>query len=943
MSGRGTTKAGTYGGRQFRQRAIKKKQENIEREREFRKELRKAQKPKTLRDPKSIKPGVGALAYEDVQGNLQHLARLSEEKARDIQLAVNTMPLRQDPRYIMEIRERLEQQRQERLGINPEDRDDGVDNADVVNALHGDPELAGFEIAPDEADTEDPTPHAEAPEFVGDADKDEGELQYGASGMAQPDRVEKPDWMDGGEPPAEMTEPLMGEALDDLAGELMDMSVQDEVGDLADQMAQTEITEIDEPMDADTDTDEEVERFARDLDRAGEGRIKFNQKAKWTEGGLTDRTEAMKEMTASLREKRAVGPSSREPKPHKWSQAGPRPEGTLPRDIFGEEAGEDPRIAEQDPEWQAHIRETGALSGHPEGLPTPMEEEVEFEGFESGKGRKIPKGFIRGLAPTSKHDTGHRIDAFKRDKKGNLKVGAKGLAFTDEYKKLQEGRIMDLRPGLPGKDVGANDPAIDFTGGKRSRAIPSGKKQEEYKERLGYGDIKPSERPLLEKDKRTGEWTQVMGPIRHPKTRKVLRRLLPEDKTDPRDKKDKTYKQHKSGRYATGDEILEPKTFSSAGRKKPIEEVWGLAQKGMSRDETGETDRQYIRTAEGKLVKAPGFEYQAPHRDPWEGSRAVAKEPGKRATKKGFHGIKAGTEHAGMGEAEVKSKLYRKTAREKDPDYVPSDQKGAQAGFQYGAGVSQWDKKGKPAVLENVGGHSGMGAGAKVQLTSDDFAEAPSDTGISAEELEALKGFERKPSSKLVPAFPGAQDIVAPRSTIDPKTGASRSIIDPVMTDLKAGRPSKWMAKGRTPQLFHETMLRKERERPEMSEEQAEALIQQYENLPRSQGGALPNSLLEGVLAEERADPTSLMMDYSNEVEDDMDELAQEMEDFLMEEPGKSDLTEEESYRKMREIEYEDHGVPMEANDFDRNAYLNKKFGTKFAPTWEGHIRDPRG
>ena len=630
MSGRGTIKAGTYGGRRYREKRERKIKELKEEEKKFQKALKEVSQPVKVKDPSQLKRAEksktqlvkkyrGVLNPEGEEVDIRPVAPSGLD--RDIQLAVNTIPIRVDARYIMKIREALAQQ-EEQADENPEDRDDGWDVADTQNALH----MHGGG-------------HAE--EGVED---EEGDIQLGAEGRAQPDRVEEalPDWADVQPDPSWQEEPvegLMGQELDDLADEMLDFLSEEEV-------ELSPIVRHVAPMD-------EEEAFANKLDAVydrGAGQI--------GDMHVRDKIQAQLKSKEETAERPEVwgGVSGGYERVHKWSEAG-------------------------------------------------------------------GSAFLGGLAPELTEE-GHGLDYYKKDKKGKVKIGAKGMAPTDEYKALLEGRVMDERPGMSGKDI---------ISGTRSRAIGEGKKQKEYKERMGWGDKpkKESGRPFLMEE-------------RDPKTRK------------------------KTGK------IVE-RQLTLAGHKHKIEEKWGLERKGMSRDPTRKTDREGV-----------GLQYGEQFRDAWEGRRAIAKEPGKQFTKR--------------KEAETKHKLYEKTRREEDPEYRPRDLTGAKAGFGYGSGMGLWDtgKDAKQKVLQNVGGHS-VG-GTKVQQTSDDFNVAELPTGISTEELEALKSYVPQ-SAKMGKAFPGAENIYAPRSMINPTTGVSEwrpssNITNPPMADAQATNPSTPMPGG---------------------------------------------------------------------------------------------------------------------------------------------------
>ena len=359
--------------------------------------------------------------------------------------------------------------------------------------------------------------------------------------------------------------------------------------------------------------------------------------------------------------------------------------------------------------------------------------------------------------------------------------------LTKEGHELYKGRIMDMRPGYAGKDL---------TTGEKSRGKYVGVQLEKRKatsrpvlasappsrggeitardteEYIFDESIDPIQSEIQKKEVAKG-WVRnpnfgqptrvepltiehMKGVVRHPKTRKPLRKLVKGDKKDPKDKDDKTYKKYKSGRFATGDIIEEHKTFTTSGKpdaQKPVEEYWGLAQKGMNPDAPADLPE--------------GSVWEGKTRDPWAGRRTIGGAPKKRATKKGFHGIKAGTETAGMGEADVKAKLARKKALEKDPNYRPSDMRGAKGGFNYGSGVDNWARKdfdeyqSTPATeLRDEVENEDIDDATLSQLKS----YAPQDT------YRGLHGVHKTPK------FPSRPD-------------RPRSITNPPMNDLQATNP----------------------------------------------------------------------------------------------------------------------------------------------------------
>ena len=192
-----------------------------------------------------------------------------------------------------------------------------------------------------------------------------------------------------------------------------------------------------------------------------------------------------------------------------------------------------------------------------------------------------------------------------------------------------------------------------------------------------------------------------------------------------------------------------------AKRSKPISEMWGLDKKGMSRD---------------------GNEA---YRDPYEGRRAVAKQPGKDASKK--------------REAETKHALYIKSQRDLDPNYVPR----GYDGFKYGAGASDWDKKAnKDARLSNAGNYKAQNENG-VQLTSDDFGVSSKlGDGMSDDDYILMKRRQAQlpqhNANRLIPAFPGASSIVAPAASID-----WMGISNPPMRSLISQSDQKFIERAR--------------------------------------------------------------------------------------------------------------------------------------------------
>jgi len=708
MSSRGTIKAGTFGGRQFRQRQKATTATNIQREKTIKKRM------KGRATSIKIKEGFGgnfapyptterALRDEDDIGQIQRASAVPLQyplgrgtatdgmsaRARDIQATINTMPLMENLDFK---RQQREEQQLEEFG------DDAFD--DDLDA-EMDAAFAEMDDAEGGQEVEAPT----AGEEVGEIGEEAPD--YGTAGAGEGQAVDMPDWMAEGDAAqaGEYEEGFMGDDLDGLANDLIDM----DVGGGAD-------------MPDDLDIDEMTAGL-------GSVRVAPSQRTRPTRS-LVDELDFRKR----ARQQRSNDLSV--------------PAGELPPSQG--QVNWDPRIAEQDPEWQRRY------------------------------GGQEPKyALYRGLGPTPQ-EIKYPSDRFQRDRQGNIKYsgkttmqGTRPPMLTDEAKAFEMGRTMDLRPGHIGKDVSANQPQLkditradkdgnfkNFEGGASSRRKP-----------VMSADIRPSTRPIMEGEE------QLQGPVRHPKTRQVLREMMPGDKVDKGrknaegkmvggDKKDATYKKYKTGKNATGPPILEDKTFSSAGKKYLPEEKWGLEQKGLSRDETGATDLPRDKV---------GMQYNAPHRDGFEGSRIVGKEAGKRATRR--------------REAETKRANFVKTEREKNPDWLPQ---GYGGGFNYGAGFADWDKdkkgadKSKHQALKSNDKDYQYDMGGVVMSGASGELDNPD---ISAEELEALRGYKPTPidSNRLVPAFPGAQDIFAPANRMrQGRSQPPKSFTNPPMTNLQA-------------------------------------------------------------------------------------------------------------------------------------------------------------
>ena len=739
----GTIKAGTFGQRRWREAQIKTQRENRQRESTIKKEIRKATKGKRRKPDRKFSskarpvsetwtevegrtmrgneygqdPGGGRPRQRPLQFNERGdvvIGQGLDDRAREIQQVVDTMPLVQDNRYIMQIRQQLQAQ-EDGIAENPTE-DDGMDIGDIQDALH-------YE--------------------AGQVDE-EGNITLGASGRAQPTQVaELPEWASGGaipDLPEEATMPTLGDELDDLMDDFagVGVSADMEVAGLLDKVATIDLQD-----------DEDLTEWEAELDKIA-GRTTPEQRE--------HETALMKEKTAQFRAKRRAGVGA--------GGHGYHPE----RHITGHES--------------ADLSAGG----------------TRIKNLSKPDGDRQPSRYIGGLAPSSTHDLGHRSDLYQREVKEG---GGEGIRFkegkdysgkvieapqlTKEGHELYEGRIMDMRPGYAGKDL---------TTGEKSRGKYVGVQLEKRKatsrpvlasappsrggeitardteEYIFDESIDPIQSDIQKKEVAKG-WVRnpnfgqptrvepltiehMKGVVRHPKTRKPLRKLVKGDKKDPKDKDDKTYKKYKSGRFATGDIIEEHKTFTTSGKpdaQKPVEEYWGLAQKGMNPDAPADLPE--------------GSVWEGKTRDPWAGRRTIGGAPKKRATKKGFHGIKAGTETAGMGEADVKAKLARKKALEKDPNYRPSDMRGAKGGFNYGSGVDNWARKdfdeyqSTPATeLRDEVENEDIDDATLSQLKS----YAPQDT------YRGLHGVHKTPK------FPSRPD-------------RPRSITNPPMNDLQATNP----------------------------------------------------------------------------------------------------------------------------------------------------------
>lgn len=595
MSGRGTIKAGTFGGRRYREKAVKTTKQN----KELAKDIKASQKalapkskqikdlPQKARLPRAggvlnAPLGRGGLGlapatFQDMEqeeipfvGKKPFAAytQSRDDRARDIQRTANTMPLMQDANYLNLIRREVEQRHRE------------MNNPDI-----------DFEDYNEQDDIEE-----EQAVEAGEVDEETGDVEYGTA---------DPGIGNFGEVDALDFDPFADN--DDIIDE-------QELG---------------------TDSDEEAEAFGRALDKAGEQKNLAEEIAR--------RRKARQQSAMSI-------PGGDRVRPNRFY---------------------DPKI-----DFQA---EDDSSSGIRTKTTDPTKQTQ----------------YIRGLAPQEKMPTKYPIEFYKRKKATKkegggtkLDIGAKGnLKPTDEYVALQEGRVLDTRLGMAGRDIET---------GTRSRV---NLKTEKTKKKVI---------PLFD--------GQKLGIMRDPKTRKIL--------TDRK-----------------GNPKLEKRNLVLAPREKPVEELWGIDRKGMSRDEDN-----------------------PPTRDPYEGRRNVAKEPGKRATKR--------------READTKHALYVKTKREEDPNWQPRGHNE----FQYGAGMPantrrfSQIKQGKEAVLKNEG------AG---QYIPEPFQ--PDLTGNNAPIVGADRMRMDMVQNALVPAFPGATDIFAPKKSM--RRGVSQApmqnITNPPMAPMQ--------------------------------------------------------------------------------------------------------------------------------------------------------------
>lgn len=630
MSGRGTIKAGTYGGRRFREKQKKSEAE----QKQLKKDIGKAQKERAPKSkqirqmPKKVVPGsiVEDWKYDEIAGQMKKggdfgntgggrpqqrvlegvLGRGGKytdpsqstiDRARDIQRVVNTMPLVQDQRYLSLIRQEVEQRNREANNpdIDFEVDDDGgwdVEDENVEQAIGA---------------------MAEA----GIADE-EGNVEYGTA---------DPGGMDG------------FDEIDNLG-----------LDPFADPVA----------GDEDDDDDEDYELPPRPQASAVE------------DGPKPSLAEKLEQMKKARRDKaRASGDLS-------------VPAGEKSRVRY------DPRIAEQDPEWQRRFAgQYPATRGGP--------------GADASTRSDKPGALYRGLAPGFKHPTKYPSDNFERDARGNIKT-KKVKTITakdakDNFDIIRPNLTAEAEARLEGKTKDLRYP--------RAKEVEKGARSRVKKDEVAIqGKIPKRVIPLGE------------GPVRDPRTRKI--------KTDRQ-----------------GNPKMEQKTLTIAPREKPIEELWGFEQKGMSRDESGASDiaptpdkLRDPNTLELEPNRTLGMQYQPPHRDPYEALRAVSKAPKARATK--------------AREAETKHALYIKSRREEDPNFVPRGHNE----FQYGAGKpanTRWFdqiKSGKEAILKSEGARTYQPEPINRTLT-----EVMDSTGdeVSDAEFQALKSYERIQDPPMAP------------------------------------------------------------------------------------------------------------------------------------------------------------------------------------------------
>ncbi len=687
MSGRGTIKAGTYGGRRYRQKEAEHKVQKKQLAKDIKKETKeRAPSSKQIRAmPRKATPGTittgrrqnigdparGAIRLDDPggfnqralnnyildtgggrseqrvlqaplgRGGYSEQGQSLAERNRDIQRAVNTMPLKQDKEYLNLIRQEVEQRHREQ------------NNPDI-----------DFEDFNEQEDIEE-----EQAVEAGQVDEETGAIELG-------------------------TEPI---TIGDFQG--------------ADALDGLDFDPFADPGGViETDSDEEAEEFGRQLDKIA------SEPDRPTRGEVRMSLAEKIEERKRARQARSRGAQSSVPpgdrmKPKSFipeeAQAFREPEdpidfqGTLPTPEGADDRLPYHLLLPMQGRAQAQLDQTAPmLLKHANELigNDDAEEHVsrgadpQFQGY--GSADRDDTAMIKGLAPGFKHPTKYPIENYKRKKATKkegggtkLDIGAKGnLKPTDEYIALQEGRIKDTRLGMAGRDIET---------GTRSRVKLATQKTGKYTRDLGK------------------------GVVRDPKTRKIIT-----------DKK--------------GNPKMEKKKLVIAPHQKPVEELWGLDRKGMSREEDN-----------------------PPVRDPFEGRRAIAKEPGKRATK--------------AREADTKHALYVKKAIEADPNYLPTGYNP----FQYGAGMSEFDRKPPKgsAVLSTQGARQYIPS----QTAYGDLTGVNTTiTGADRLRMDDAKAPVRPADpDELVPAFPGAKDIFAKRSTLD-----YQGISQPPMANLQASNPA---------------------------------------------------------------------------------------------------------------------------------------------------------
>jgi len=812
----GTIKAGTYGQRYFRQQQARITQEARGREREIKSELRKATKPKERKEGHKfavsggrtdsypvqqrhrdapdggrgveavLAPYGGARRDPPLEGNLGEMNR---DRAREIQLAVNTMPLVQDTRELQRIRDEIqasreiveeEEEEEEEEGEGAWDREErqdeegeevGADPTQGDQEVGGEDEedLAGLDLGEDvdlgllpgsENDTErmiadvreggdpirdvdfEPEPEPEFGEEEeerwkpnrytsqpGDYDPDDSkwakELQRMVDheartreGMERLGQV-VPKRSKAGYTHSEHLSKILpqqtfqqqhGQAGQRVSGELPEggTDARDVVGfptedapeltkEEQEAVAQGEGLGYDEMLDfagttAPYGTGDAPWYLQKEVPQAFKTRPQLFQEVKHR---TPDRSLDPEEPTQTAPKTTSLAHSPLEPEDivsrAKIQQSKMRQTlGAQPFRFPGADAGfgEPPQgTGQRDPEFEGF-----------EQLPQSSEDEPRKREKHLARQRDISLG---RLEPGFKHGTKMPLEQYKWKKRPKrdgggfmLDVGAKGAKPTKEYLELQRGRVIDTRPGMEGKKIQSQAPS---------------------REDVRYRDIPPREYPMKQIHKETGEISQVGSLVRHPKTRRVLRRMQEGDPEDPKDisttGKPTIYQRYGSGRFATGEEITEPSVYSSAGRvyesgagrkkkmtesAKPARESWGLERKGMD----------------------PALEAK---RSGTEGYRQIKAEGSKIATAK--------------RESEEQSKRYQKRAREADEGYRPSDIKGAYGGFNYGSGVDEWTTKEKGRSA--LGGASYEGdLGASGDPTSE---EVKAGTLSNEMEYEAMK------------------------------------------------------------------------------------------------------------------------------------------------------------------------------------------------------------